>query len=98
MRSLGQIGLGMDRAAARMSGRVAGLAQPHQDVRRLDQRFGARDADRFDLIVGLTQAGGVGQQDRHAAKRQRHLDMVARGARNIGDDRPLLASYRIDKA
>ena len=43
-------------------------------------------------------AGGVGQQDRHAGERQRHLDMIARGARNVRDDRPVLANYRVDKA
>ena len=47
----------------------------------------------------LAQAGRVGQQYRHAAERQRHLDMIARGPRNIGDDRsllPAIALIRLD--
>ena len=41
------------------------------------------------------QASRVGQQDRNAAERQRHLDMVPRGPRNIGDDRPLLPAIAL---
>jgi len=78
--------------------RVARFAKPDQDIGPVDQPRGALDSDRLDLIVGLTQPGRVGEQDRHATERQRHLDMIARGPRHSGNDRALLSGYCIDKA
>ena len=46
----------------------------------------AVDPDRFDHIAGLAQAGGVDQHERNPADRQRNLDDVAGGARDLGDD------------
>ena len=47
---------------ARVIGRVCRLAEPEQDVRRSISALGALDADRLDRVVGLAQAGRVGQQ------------------------------------
>src|SRR3982750_4323231 len=71
--------------------------EPDQPVGRRNQSLSALDADRLDLVIGVTQPGSVGQQDRQPAQGQRNLDMVARGSRNVGDDRALLPSYRIDQ-
>ena len=86
------------RDQSRMARRVVRLAQPDQHVGGFDEPPSPFDADRLDLVAGFTQPRGVGQPDRNAAERQRHLDMIAGGARDGGDDRSLLTSYSVDKA
>ena len=41
--------------------RLTRIAQPDEHVGRFDQPLGALDADRFHLVLGLAQAGRVGQ-------------------------------------
>src|SRR5205085_8554474 len=78
--------------------RIGGFAQPHQHVRRLDQLLGPGDADRLNCIVTVAQPSRVGQHDWHSSKREGYLDIVARRPRKMGNDRPLLPSYHVDKA
>ena len=59
---------------------------------------GPGDANPLHKFSSLAQAGGVGEQDRHTTDRQRDLYMIPGGAGDICDDRPLLASDRIEKA
>ena len=65
-------------------GRLGGIAEPEHQIGRLERRAGAADADRLDLVARIAQAGGVDQQERAAADRDRRLDQVAGGA----GDRP----------
>ena len=49
-------------------------------------------------IFSIPEPCRVGQAHRRPAKRKRDLDIVSRGARDVGDDCPILANYSIDKA
>src|SRR5262249_10023685 len=81
---------------------VLGAGPPHRDQE--DQigggQFGAgaADADLLHRIVGVAQAGGVGQADRDAVEVERLLDQIARGARHVGDDGPLLPEEGVEQA
>ena len=73
------------------------FTEPHKDVGGIDQRRGARDPDRLDLVLRITQPSGIGEQDRDPRERQWNLNMVASRSGHIRDDCPLRASYSIDK-
>ena len=80
----GKIALGVDPDQARVLRRIARLAQPQQDVGRLDQRVRARStpiastssSDSRSPAVSVSKIGIAGE-------RQRNFDMVARRARDV---------------
>jgi hypothetical protein len=82
----------------RMLGGAAGIAEPHQNVGDVEKGFGASDADRLDLVGGLAQTRGVGQQNGYAGDCQGDFDLVARGPRNRGNNCFVFSRYHIDKA
>ena len=70
----------------RLARRFGRIAEPEQDIGRLDRGAGALDADRFDRVGRLAKAGGVDQQEGNAADRHRRLDQIAGGAGDRGGD------------
>ena len=58
----------------RMAGASPGSPSQTSTSADSTSAFGALDPDRFHHI-SVAQSGRVGQHDRHAAERQRHVDM-----------------------
>src|SRR3954447_17137199 len=73
------------------------FTEPHEDVGSLDEGRGARNSDRLDIVLSLTQPSGISKQDRDTNERQWDIDMVASRSRDIGDNRPLYSGYSVDK-
>ena len=59
---------------------------------------GAFDADTFDLIVRIAQAGGINDVQRHTIDMDMLAQHVAGGTGNIGDDSRLPARQRVQQA
>ena len=70
------------------------------DVRRLDRLQRLDDGEELGPLAGLAaaaQARGIDQRVAPAGALERHLDRVARGARLVEGDHPLLADQRVDQ-
>ena len=70
----------------------------HDDIGFPDLGPGTLDADALDHIVGLAQAGGVDQVDRHAFDADLLDDAIAGGAGDGGDDGDFGTGQRIQQA
>ena len=70
----------------------------HNEVSLLHGLLRALDADALDLVLRLTDAGCIHQDERHTADLDGLLDGVARRPGNIRHDGPLLLQKRIQKA
>ena len=99
-RALGraQIGLGRDPDQLAMVGRlVGGPSQSSRSARSASLR--ARSMPIASTTsLGVAQPGRVDQHERHAVDRQRHLDDVAGGPGDVGDDGLLALRQGIDQA
>ena len=61
---------------------LANPAHPQKQVGSLDFTARLANANRFDLVTRIAQPGGIDQNERHSADRQRYLDHVPRGPRD----------------
>jgi hypothetical protein len=71
----------------------------HRDVGATQGLLAADRHPALEVLGGLAaDAGGVDEDERTAPELEADVDRVARGARLVGDDDPLLAEQRVDDA
>ena len=79
---------------------VGGVTDDERDIRALGGALGAQRRVVLDRVRDLrlaAHAGGVDEDQLALADHQRHVDRVAGGARDVGDDHPLLAEEAVDE-
>ena len=74
----------------------------HDDVGAFNGALGQHDAERFNLarlrdLARLANTGGVDNAELAAVPHQHRVDRVARGARHLGHDHPLLTKQAVDQ-
>ena len=68
------------------------LAQPDENIGKLDQTPRPFDSHLLDQFAALPQASCVGQADRNPSQRNRDFDVIARRAGNIRYNRPVVSN------
>src|SRR5690606_18929986 len=86
----------LDRAGTRRID-VPAIEQVDDDVGPARLRPRAIDAQALDEVLGVAQPRGVDDVQRNPVDLDRLCDAVARGPRNVGDDRDLRAGERIEQ-
>ena len=76
----------------------AGLAVDNEDngVGAVDFSLDAVNADSFDFIIRITQAGGIDDMQRNAFDMQSPADDITRGAGNWRNDGQFVANQTVE--
>src|SRR5258708_3909093 len=77
--------------------RLFWIAQPDQYVGSGYKFLSTFDPDCFDAVFSFPQPRRVSQADRHSAKRQGHVNMIAGRSWKVRYYYPLLTNYPVDK-